>query len=209
MLFSFVGLAMFKYLGITFFENSVTVIQMKHFKIRETTATAICVAHWGVLNATTAPLLFRVFGLPFVSVLIGFSALIRATQLTRKFGAIAIIGLIAAVTNFTFGSQMNFLCFTLASVSFVLATRLIGFNFLFKETSILGQSHVGFGPFSCRRWTPNRYPFYISKLGGCFKRVTGLLVADGVICRLIRTLLIAALNSRKTVSNIHVHPQTS
>src|SRR5665647_2839493 len=67
--------------------------------------------------------------------LIGFSVLTVAAWWIRKAGAIAAIGLIAKIINFTLNPQaLTFLGFTAAAFVFDLISALIGFNNFFKKT---------------------------------------------------------------------------
>jgi hypothetical protein len=151
------------------------------------------------------------FGLPFLCDLIGFSVLILAAWWIRKFGAITMIGLIATAINFALGGGIQFLGFTVASIFFDLATRLIGNNFLFKKptftvvnlmvVSILSAAIAGYliGTFF-RTGAPG-----LSKSGGVLGWA-GLHAVGGVLGGVIGTFLISALNSRKIVPNNHVPP---
>ena len=182
----------------------------KYFSTRDIAAIAICAALWGVLNTILSPLFFRMFGLPFLCDLIGFSVLIIAAWWIRKFGAITMIGLIATGINFALGGGIQFLGFTAASIFFDLATRLIGNNFLFKKpsftvvnlmvVSILSAAIAGYliGAFFMAGPA-------LSKSGGVLGWA-GLHAIGGVVGGVIGTFLIAALNSRKIVPNNHVQP---
>jgi hypothetical protein len=76
------------------------------------------------------------FGLPFLCDMIGFSVLILAAWWIRKFGAITIIGLIATAINFGLGGSFHFIGFTVASIFFDFATRIIGYDASFKRPSL-------------------------------------------------------------------------
>ena len=98
-------------------------------------AIAMCAALWGVLNSIFAPAFFRMFNLPFLCDLIGFSVLTIAAWWIRKFGAISVIGLVATVINFVFvPGGVHFLGFTAASVFFDLITRLVGYDNSFRKS---------------------------------------------------------------------------
>lgn len=106
---------------------------MTYFNSRDVAAIAICAALWGVLNFIFSPIFFRMFGLPFLCDLIGFSVLIVAAWWMRKLGAITTIGLIATVINFALGGGIHFLGFTAASIVFDLVTKLAGYDRAFKK----------------------------------------------------------------------------
>jgi hypothetical protein len=109
---------------------------MAYFNSRDIAAIAICSALWGVLNATLSPIFFQVFHLPFLCDLIGFSSLILAVWVTRKFGTATMVGLIATVINFMFRPDaFFFIGFTLASFVFDVLTRLIGYKNSFEKPS--------------------------------------------------------------------------
>ena len=107
--------------------------EVSYFTTKEIAAIALCATLWGVLNTLFAPIFFRMFGLPFLCDLIGFSVLILATWWIRKLGSITLIGLIATVINFGLGGGFQFIGFTVASIFFDFATGLIGYNTCFKK----------------------------------------------------------------------------
>jgi hypothetical protein len=182
-----------------------------YFNTRDIAAIAICAALWGVLNTLFSPIFFRMFGLPFLCDLIGFSVLILATWWIRKFGAITIIGLIATAINFALGGNIFFIGFTAASIFFDLTTRLIGYNNSFKKpayttismmiVSIASAALAGYiiGIFFMAA------PVMINS-GGVLGW-TGLHMIGGVIGGAIGTFLIVALTTRKVMANGHVQQQ--
>ena len=176
-----------------------------YFNSREIAAISLCATLWGVLNTLFAPIFFRMFGLPFLCDLIGFSVLILAAWWIRKLGAITIIGLIATAINFGLGGSFHFIGFTAASIFFDFATRIIGYNNSFKKpsltipimmsTSILSAALAGFliGTFFLA--SP-----VLANWGGVFGWA-GLHAIGGVIGGAIGTFLIIGLNSRKILGN--------
>jgi hypothetical protein len=184
---------------------------VSYFNTREIAAIALCAALWGVLNAILSPIFFRMFGLPFLCDLIGFSVLILAAWWIRKFGAITLIGIIATTINFALGGGIQFLGFTAASIFFDLATRLIGYNFSSKKpvflvvklmlVSILSAAIAGYliGVFFMAG------PVLV-KAGGVIGWAS-LHAIGGVLGGIIGTFLIFALNKRKVVPNNHVQPK--
>ena len=176
-----------------------------YFNSREIAAISLCATLWGVLNTLFAPIFFRMFGLPFLCDLIGFSVLILAAWWIRKFGAITLIGLIATAINFGLGGSFHFIGFTAASIFFDFATRIMGYDNSFKKpsltipimmsTSILSAALAGFliGTFFLA--SP-----VLANWGGVFGWA-GLHAIGGVIGGAIGTFLIIGLNSRKILGN--------
>ncbi len=181
---------------------------MTYFNTRDVAAIAICSALWGVLNTILSPVFFRMFGLPFLCDLIGFSVLILSAWWIRKFGAITLIALIATAINFALGGGLQFLGFTAASIFFDFATRLIGYNYSSKKpvflvvnmmlVSILSAAIAGYliGVFFITGPA-------LAKAGGALGWAS-LHAVGGVIGGVIGTFLIFALNNRKVVPNSHV-----
>lgn len=165
----------------------------------------MCATLWGVLNTIFAPIFFRMFGLPFLCDLIGFSVLILAAWWIRKFGSITLIGLIATAINFGLGGGFHFIGFTAASIFFDVATRLIGYGSSFKKSSltlpimitisIASAALAGFiiGTF----FMPGPA---LANWGGVFGWAA-LHSIGGVIGGIIGIFLILALNSRKVLVN--------
>ncbi len=181
---------------------------MTYFNTRDVAAIAICAALWGVLNTILSPVFFRMFGLPFLCDLIGFSVLILAAWWIRKFGAITLIALIATAINFALGGGLQFLGFTAASIFFDFATRLIGYNYSSKKpaflvvnmmlVSILSAAIAGYLIGSFFMAGPA-----LTKAGGVIGWAS-LHAVGGVIGGVMGTFLIFALNNRKVVPNNHV-----
>lgn len=174
-----------------------------YFNSREIAAISLCATLWGVLNTLFAPIFFRMFGLPFLCDLIGFSVLILAAWWIRKFGAITIIGLIATAINFGLGGGIHFIGFTVASIFFDFASRLIGYNKSFKKSnftilsmmtiSIVSAALAGFVIGSFFMAGPA-----LTNWGGIYGWA-GLHAIGGVIGGAIGTFLIIALSSRKVI----------
>jgi hypothetical protein len=107
---------------------------MVYLKTRDVAAIAIGAALWGVLNSIFSPIFFRMFGLPFLCDLIGFTVLTVAVWWIRKLGAVTAIGLIATVINFIFNpTGTYFLGFTAASIVFDVMSRFAGYDNFFKK----------------------------------------------------------------------------
>jgi hypothetical protein len=181
-----------------------------YFNTRDIAAIAICAALWGVLNTLLSPVFFRMFGLPFLCDLIGFSVLILAAWWIRKFGAITMIGLIATAINFALGGNIFFLGFTAASIFFDLATRLIGYNNSFKTPAftVVSMMIISIASAALAGYIIGAFFMAgpaLAKSGGVIGWA-GLHTVGGIIGGVIGTFLIMALNSRKIVPNNHVQP---
>jgi len=95
---------------------------------------ALGAALWGVLNAIFSPIFFRIFGIPILCDLIGFTTLTIIVWWTRKLGATTIVGLIATAINFLLNpAGTHFLGFTAASVVFDIVEKLIGYQNSFRN----------------------------------------------------------------------------
>jgi len=178
---------------------------MTYYNTRDIAAIAMCAALWGVLNSVLSPVFFRMFGLPFLCDLIGFSALILAAWWIRKFGAITMIGLIATAINFALGGGIHFLGFTAASIFFDFATRLIGYNNSFKKPkyAIISMMGVSIASAALAGYLIGTFfmvgPALIN-WGGVLGWA-GLHTVGGIIGGIIGTFLILALNNRKVTVN--------
>ena len=183
---------------------------MPYFNTRDIAAIAICSALWGVLNSILSPIFFRMFGLPFLCDLIGFSVLILAAWWIRKFGAIMIIGLITTAINFALGGGIHFIGFTAASIFFDLAIRIIGFNNVFKKTAYVIPSMLAVAIASAGLAGYIIGTFFmvgpaLVNWGGILGWA-GLHMVGGVIGGIIGVFLITALTTRKVAPNGHVEP---
>jgi hypothetical protein len=124
----------YQFLVLPFYKK---VLLLEVLNTRDIAAIATCSTICGVLNPVLAPISFRMFGLPFLCTIIGFSTLIMAAWWIRKPGAITLIGLTATLINFALGGSVEFLGFTAASIFFDLATRLTGYNYSSKKPTLL------------------------------------------------------------------------
>jgi hypothetical protein len=175
-----------------------------YFTTREIAAISICATLWGVLNTLFAPIFFRMFGLPFLCDLIGFSVLILAAWWIRKLGSITFIGLIATAINFGLGGGFHFIGFTAASIFFDFATGLIGYE-TFKKSSLTIPIMMAISIVSAALAGFLIGTFFMSgsalaNWGGVFGWAA-LHSIGGVIGGAIGTFLILALNSRKVLVN--------
>lgn len=110
-----------------------------YFKIREIVAVALFAALWGILNATLAPIIFRMFGLPIFCDMIGFASLILAIWWVRKLGTTTAVGFVATIINFVLNpGGIHFLGFTAASIVFDVLTRLMGYENCFRKRLLGG-----------------------------------------------------------------------
>jgi len=179
---------------------------MPYFNSRDVAAIAMCAALWGVLNSIFAPAFFRMFNLPFLCDLIGFSVLTIAAWWIRKFGAITVIGLVATVINFVFvPGGVHFLGFTAASVFFDLITRLVGYDNSFRKSIFTVTSMMIISISSAALAGYIIGTFFMAgtallKWGGVLGWA-GLHTIGGVIGGAIGTFLILSLNSRKVMVN--------
>ena len=178
---------------------------MVYFTTKEIASISICATLWGVLNTLFAPIFFRMFGLPFLCDIIGFSVLILAAWWIRKFGAITVIGFIATAINFGLGGGFHFIGFTVASIFFDFATRLIGYDNSFKKPSLTIPIMITISIMSAALAGFFIGSFFMTGLvlvnwGGVFGWAV-LHALGGVIGGAIGTFLILALNSRKILLN--------
>ena len=180
---------------------------MAYFNARDIAAISICAALWGVLNTILSPVFFRMFGLPFLCDVIGFSVLILAAWWIRKFGAITMIGLIATGINFALGGNIYFFGFTGASIFFDLATRLIGYNNSFKKPVFVIASMLIFSIISSALAGYIIGTFFMAgsalvNWGGVIGWA-GLHTIGGVLGGMVGAFLILALANRKVLPNGH------
>ncbi|MCS7138572.1 MAG: hypothetical protein NZ873_00750 [Crenarchaeota archaeon] len=107
---------------------------MTYFTVRDVVAIALFAALWGILNATLAPVIFSMFGIPVFCDMIGFMSLILAVWWVRKLGTASAVGFVATVINFVFRpGATHFLGFTAASVAFDILVWLFRYNNCFKK----------------------------------------------------------------------------
>lgn len=110
---------------------------MAYFTVRDIAAIALFAAIWGVLNATLAPIIFSMFGIPVFCDMIGFMSLILAVWWVRKLGTASIVGLVATVINFVFRpGATHFLGFTAASIVFDALTWIFKYDNCFNKRLI-------------------------------------------------------------------------
>jgi hypothetical protein len=180
---------------------------MMHFDTRDVAAIALCAALWGVLNSIFSPIVFRMFGLPILCDLIGFTTLAVAVWWTRKFGATTMIGLIATVINFLFNfGGTQFLGFTAASIVFDIAVRLVGYNNSFRKPISSMVSMVSISTMSAAVAGFIIGTFFMT--GPALARWGGVLgwagvhAVGGVIGGVIGALLTTALTSRGVLTSV-------
>ncbi|MEM2352221.1 MAG: hypothetical protein QXT26_07420, partial [Thermoproteota archaeon] len=107
---------------------------MTYFTVRDFVAIALFAALWGILNATLAPIIFSMFGIPVFCDMIGFMSLILAVWWTRKLGTASVVGLVATIINFIFRpGAIHFLGFTAASVLFDVLIWIFRYNNCFEK----------------------------------------------------------------------------
>lgn len=92
---------------------------MAYFTVRDIAAIALFAALWGVLNATVAPIIFTMFGIPVFCDMVGFASLILVIWWVRKIGVASAVGFVATIINFILRpTGTHFLGFTAASIVF-------------------------------------------------------------------------------------------
>ncbi|RLF04677.1 MAG: hypothetical protein DRK00_06170 [Thermoprotei archaeon] len=99
----------------------------------DVTVVALCAAFWSVLNATLAPIFWRLTHLPFFCDLLAVVSLMLGVWWVRRLGTATLIGIIATALNFAFRpGAVHFLGFTAASIVFDLLTRACGYGRCFS-----------------------------------------------------------------------------
>ncbi|MCD6357842.1 MAG: hypothetical protein J7L75_04625 [Thermoproteales archaeon] len=94
---------------------------------------ALCAALWSVLNATLAPIFWRLTHMPFLCDLLAIVSLMLGVWWVRRLGTATLIGIIATILNFALRpGAIHFLGFTAASVVFDLLTRACGYERCFS-----------------------------------------------------------------------------
>jgi len=181
---------------------------MPYFNSKDIAAIALSAALWGVLNAIFSPIFFRMFGLPFLCDLIGFTVLTLTVWWTRKLGAASIVGLIATVINFIFNpGATQFLGFTVASIVFDALSWIIRYNNAFKKStytftsmtviSTLSATVAGFiigtffmaGP-ALAKWGGVLGWAALHAVGGVIGGVIGVILVTALISRGIQIQMI-------------------
>ena len=174
---------------------------MPYFNSKDIAAIALSAALWGVLNAIFSPIFFRMFGLPFLCDLIGFTVLTLTVWWTRKLGAASIVGLIATVINFIFNpAATQFLGFTIASIVFDALSWIIRYNNAFKKSTYTFTSMTVISTLSATVAGFIIGTFFmagpaLAKWGGVLGWA-GLHAVGGVIGSIIGVILVTALISR-------------
>jgi hypothetical protein len=174
---------------------------MTYFQSRDIAVIAIFSGLWGVLNSIFSPIVFQMFGLPILCDMIGFAVLILTVWWTRKFGAATAVGLIATVINFVFNpGGVHFLGFTVASIVFDIAAKLIGYDRSFKNSLFATVSMLPVSVLSAAVAGLNIGTFFmaapaLARWGGVLGWA-GLHAAGGVIGGIIGIVLVTGLTTR-------------
>ena len=177
------------------------VVETTYFSSRDIAAISICAALWGVLNPIFSPFFFRATGLPFLCDLIGFTVLTLGIWWVRKFGAIIVIGLVATVINLAINpTGAHFLGFTAASFVFDILTRIIGYNNIFKNSTLIILTLLSVSIISAAAAGYLIATFFmagsvLANWGGAIVWV-GLHAIGGIIGGSIGVSLVIALSSR-------------
>ena len=177
---------------------------MTYFNTRDIAGIAICAALWGVLNSIFSPIFFRMFGLPFLCDLIGFSVLTVAAVWIKKFGAVTMVGLVATVINFMFNpGGLQFLGFTVASIAFDLLVKVVGYHNLFKKQVYVVAIMMSISIFSAALAGYIIGTFFMAgpalAMWGGVLGWAGLHAVGGVIGGALGVVLVVALISRKVI----------
>lgn len=174
---------------------------MAYFTVRDIVAISLFAALWGILNATLAPIIFNMFGIPVFCDMIGFMSLILAVWWIKKLGTASAVGLVATIINFVFRpGATHFLGFTAASVVFdvliwifrydnCFKQRLIGAVFLIVASTV-SAAVAGFIIGTFFMATPQ-----LAKWGGVIGWVL-LHIAGGIVGWLLGFILMVSLESR-------------
>jgi hypothetical protein len=175
-----------------------------YFNTRDIAEVSICAALWGVLNSIFSPIFFRMFGLPFLCDLIGFSVLTVAAVWVRKFGAITMIGLVSTIINFVFNpGGFQFLGFTVASIVFDLLVKIIGYNIIIKKPFYVVATMMPISILSAALAGYIIGTFFMAgpalTMWGGVLGWAGLHVVGGVIGGAVGTVLVTGLISRKVI----------
>ncbi|MEM2374503.1 MAG: hypothetical protein QXI11_08715 [Thermoproteota archaeon] len=174
---------------------------MAYFTVRDFVAIALFAALWGILNATLAPIIFNMFGIPVFCDMIGFMSLILAVWWVRKLGTASVVGIVATIINFIFRpGATHFLGFTAASVVFDLLIWIFRYNNCFEKrlwgavfliiASTVSAAVAGFIIGTFFMATPQ-----LAKWGGVLGWVI-LHMAGGVVGWLLGFILMVSLESR-------------
>jgi len=174
---------------------------MAYFTVRDIAAIALFAALWGILNATVAPVVFNVFGIPVFCDMIGFMSLILAVWWVRRLGTASAVGFVATIINFiSRPGATHFLGFTAASVVFDVLTWVFRYDNCFKKkligailllaASVASAAVAGFIIGTFFMAAPS-----LAKWGGVLGWVV-LHMAGGLVGWLLGIILTIALESR-------------
>jgi len=104
------------------------------FTTKDLAIIALSGAFWSVINATIAPIIWKMTHLPFFCDLLAVIALVFGVWWVRKPGAGILVGLVATLLNFVFRpGAFHFFGFTVASVVFDILTYIIGYERCFVK----------------------------------------------------------------------------
>jgi len=174
---------------------------MSYFTAREIASITIFAALWGILSTTLSPIFYKLFHLPFLCDLIGFTSIILAVWWVEKIGTATSVGLIATIINFMFRpTAMHFLGFSAASIVFDILAFTSGYKRLFEQKilgsilltaiSIISAAVAGviigalfMSPMALQRWGGVLGWAGLHAIGGTIGGVVGISLMNALISR--------------------------
>lgn len=101
---------------------------------RDVAAVAFCSALWGFLNTWMSPIFYKLTRMPFLCDMLAFAVLVLVIWWTRKAGAASLVGItVAAMTFMINPTAFQMLGFIAAAMVYDVATRLLGYERLFRN----------------------------------------------------------------------------
>jgi hypothetical protein len=159
-------------------------------------------ALYGVLSAYIAPIFWTATHLPFFCDTIGIFAFILVLWWVRKFGAVAMTGLIATVITLTLNPySTQFLGFTAASIVFDVLTKLVGYKnslerSMLSVVTLLFVSFVSTAIAGVIIGNLFMNPTFLTTLFGGITFFAMLHAAGGVAGAIVGIILTKALSTR-------------
>lgn len=179
---------------------------MAYFSSREIAAISVTGATWAVINAFAGPLFWNATHLPILCDILSLLSLIVVVWWTRKFGAAFFTGLVATLINFALGGVIFFLGFTVASISFDLLTKSVGYQNLFSKPHTSKASMIALATVSALSALSaliagliNGYVFMGMNAIVAILTFAGLNASGGIIGAILGISLVKALEIRKVI----------
>lgn len=179
---------------------------MTYLTSRDIAAIALFAALWSVLSAYIAPIFWRATHLPFLCDTLGVISLILVLWQVRKFGAVALTGIIATIITLALNpSATHFFGFTTASIVFDVLARLIGYRSCLEKPilSIISLLSVSAVSTAVAGSIIGVLFMNLTMFGGVALFAV-LHVAGGVIGGVIGLILIRALSTRISIPRVEV-----